>query len=117
VATRFASLFKRTGASHLIRQFGEPVIYYPGGPNHQAREIQAIVERNDPAVIAALGDSVGQSLILRVLNDVSLGILSTEIDSGIDRISVPLTEGDAPALRSIVQILGDSGGFVRFLVQ
>lgn len=83
----------------------------------QAREINAIVERNDPAVVAALSDTVGQFLILRVLNDETLGILSTEIDSGWDRIMVPLTEGEDPSLRSIVKILGDSGGIVRFLVQ
>jgi hypothetical protein len=101
----------------LIRQYGEPVTYYPGGPNHQAREIQAIVERNDPAVIAAMGDAVGQSLVLRAINDVEKGILSTEIDSGLDRISVPLTADGDPEMRSIVQILSDSGGIVRFLVQ
>lgn len=83
----------------------------------QAREIQAIVERNNPEVLAALGDTVGQAMILRVLNDDAKGISALEIDSGVDRISVPLTADDDPSMRSIVQILSDSGGIVRFLVQ
>ena len=117
MATRFASLFKRTGATNLLRQFGESVVYYPGGPNRNARTIQAIVERDLATIIAAVGDVTGQSLIVRVINDKITGITATEIDSGLDRISVALNADDAPSMRTIVQILGDSAGVVRFLVQ
>ena len=113
--TRFASLFKRTGTANLLRQFGETVLYYPCGP--ETREIQAIVIRDMAAIIAAVGDVVGQSLILRVKNDSVEGISSTEIDTGTDRIYVALEADGEQTIRTIVQVLGDSNGFVRFLVQ
>ena len=116
MATRFAQQFKRTGARNILRQFGETVTYYPGLVG-ESRQITAIVERNNETIISEIGDVVGQALIIRVLNDATDGILSTEIDCGVDKISVPLSADDDPSLRSIVKNLSDSNGFLRFLVQ
>ncbi len=116
MATRFAQQFQRTGARYLLRQFGEPVTYYPGLVG-ASRTITAIVERNNATIISEIGDVVGQALIIRVLNDATEGIRSTAIDCGVDKLSVPLSADDEPSLRSIVKFLGDSNGLVRFLVQ
>ena len=116
MATRFAQQFKRTGARNILRQFGEAVTYYPGAVG-ASRQINAIVERNNATIVSELGGVVGQALIVRVLNHETDGILSSAIDAGIDKIMVPLNADDEPTLRAIVQKLGDSNGFVRFLVQ
>jgi hypothetical protein len=116
MTTRFAQQFKRIGAPSLLRQFGETITYIPraGGIT---RSIAARIVRNDPQTIAELGDVTGQNIVVTVLNDAVKGILSTEIDSGGDKVRIALeTDGDIK-VRSIVKVLSDANGQVSFLVQ
>lgn len=114
--TRFESLFYRTAANHLVRQFGETVTYYAGGTG-SGREIQAIVERGTPRVIAETGDIASQHIIVRVKNSSKDGITSTEVNTGSDTIGVPVRVGEVAKVRSIVRVMSDNAGIVEVLCQ
>jgi hypothetical protein len=118
VATRFAQIFKRTGARNLLAQFGESegIVYYPRGSG-SPRSISAIVTRNNPDIISEVGDVISQYLFVRVLNDETSGISATEIDSGIDMVDVALRTDGHRERRPIVKVTDTSGGMVRFIVR
>jgi hypothetical protein len=115
MANRFSSQFKKTGALGLLMQFGESVIYYPAAGG--SRSITAMVLRDELSAIAELGDVQGQAVIVRVLNDSTSGISSSEIETGGDEIAVALRLGEAVARRAIVRVQADSTGLLRLLVQ
>lgn len=114
--TAFGKLFARTGAPNLLRQFGETVTYY-NRAGDAGRTITAIVERGTPRVIAETGDVNSRAMIVRVANDSTTGIASSELNTGGDEISLPLQEGESAVRRSVVRRLNDNAGLTRFLVQ
>jgi hypothetical protein len=114
MATRHAIRFGRTSAPMLVREMGEPVIYYANG-GLTGRCIEAIVERDVDVPIS--GDQVAQALIVRVLDSCTHGISSTEINDGKDEISVPLKVGGPATRRSITRRLDDANGMIRFMVR
>jgi len=116
MATVFGSLFARTAAINLIRQYGETVGYYnrDGDP---VRNILAIVERNELQIISETGEITGQAIVIRVRNDSTYGISSSEVDTGGDEISFPLRVGDTAQRRAIVRVINDSAGLLRVLCQ
>lgn len=118
MATNFAKLFARTAAPTIMRQFKqeEQGEYHPraGGV---VRCVDFWVQRNQLEIMQEIGDAVSQSLIVRVINDATLGIDATEVDTGGDRFLVALTEGGVPVLRTIVRLLNDTNGFTRLLIQ
>lgn len=116
MATRFAQHFKRTAVPNILRQFGETVVYFAGGIG-AGREITAAVVRDPLAIIAEIGEVLTNAMIVRVTNDATLGMLVTDIDTGRDRLRVPLEVDGDPQIRSVVRILSDANGFVRLLVQ
>ncbi len=116
MATRFAQQFIRTAVPNILRQFGETVVYFANG-NGAGREITAVVVRDPLAIIAEIGEVLSQAMIVRVVNDSTLGISATDIDTGRDRIWVPITADGDPEARSIVRVLSDTNGFLRVLVQ
>lgn len=113
--SRFATQFRRGAAPNLQRQFGETVVYYRA--DGVTRNITAIVVRESLAIIAELGDIVGANLIVEVQNSATLGISSSEVDTGGDRISVALRNGETATQRSIVRVLSDSGAYLRLALQ
>jgi len=113
--TRFAQQFKRTGVPNLVRQFGETIEYYPSGS--QGRSVSAIVVRDPVAILAEIGEVLTQALIIRVANNATDGIDATRIDTGTDRVEVALIADGEKEMRSIVRVLSDANGFLRFLVQ
>lgn len=116
MATRFASQFARSAAPNLMRQFGDEITYFKrdGSP---ARVIEAMVIRDPMRIINETGDVNSKAFIVRVHNDSVTGIGSDEINTGGDQISVASRVGETAERRSIVQVLNDSAGLVRFLVQ
>jgi len=114
--TRFEQQFTRTAVPNLIRQFGETIDYFPGGIG-PGREVDAIVVRNPAAVAAEIGEAIVNALIIRVKNSSVRGIDVTELDTGRDKVFVAIVNGGEATKRSIVQVLSDANGFVRFLVQ
>jgi hypothetical protein len=115
MATRFASQFKRTAVPNLVRQFGESIEYHAGGSS--GRSVDAIVVRDPIAILAEIGEALTGAMIIRVSNSNIDGINSTNIDTGTDRVEVALIADGPKELRSIVRVLSDSNGFLRFLVQ
>ena len=118
IGSRFHRQFRRAGVPNLLRQFGEPVTYYPGGEG-DGREIIGMVERGTPEVIAETGDITSQAIIIRVQNSDCNGIASDEVNIGGDEIGLNLRSIDntMSRRRSIVRVLNDSNGLTRILVQ
>lgn len=116
MATRLATMFDRAAAANLMRQFGETVIYYPDGGD-TAREITALVNRDGVEIIAETGEVHARLIEVRVRNDSTAGISSTEIDTGADEIRLPLRVGEGSQRRQITEVLSTENGLVRFLIQ
>lgn len=112
MATRFATRFSRTGAQRLVREFGDSVTYYANNAG-AGREIQAMVER-DVQVIE--NDVPTLATVIRVRDDATYGISSTEIDTGVDTIAVSLRVGETAQRRQIVRVMSTENGLVRFMV-
>lgn len=115
MATRHAARFSRTSAPMLVREMGEPIIYYHDG-GLVARPIEAIVERG-VEVPSESGDQVAQALVIRVLDDSTLGISALELNDGRDEVSVSLKVGGPATRRIISRRIDDANGMIRFLVR
>lgn len=115
MATRHATRFSRTSAELLVREYGEPIIYYPVN-SVSGRCIDAIVMR-DVEVPGEIGEQAGYVMIVRVIDSCTLGISSTEINDGGDSISVALKVGGPQERREITRRVDDANGMVRFIVR
>jgi hypothetical protein len=115
MATRHAKRFVGTGFRLLLREFGEPVVYFAGGVGG-GLPIQAIVER-DVEVPSESGDQVSLATIIRVLNSPTEGISAATINDGTDDISVALVPDGSLSRRRISRTIDDANGVVRFLVR
>lgn len=101
--SRFAKLFRRSGAPGLLSHFGETITYYPG--SGASRQITALVDR-----------SQAPDYYIRVLNSTATGISSAELDTGTDEVSFPLRVGDPVARKAIQELQEDASGMTRFKV-
>lgn len=115
MATRFAQQFRRAGSVSLMAQFGDDVIYYAGGVG-DGRAIKGMIER-DVSVISEAGDVVGLAFVIRVLDNDTTGISSTEVDTGTDLIGVSLRVGEEMQQRQVVRVISTENGIVRLQVQ
>lgn len=117
--TQFSALFRKMAAPMANRQFGESLVYHAadGSTGNDGRTIVGQVERGALGPISELGEIPGQAIIITVTNDSVLGISSDEIDTGGDEVLVAKRAKDEASRRSIVEVLNDSGGRVRFLCQ
>ena len=115
MTTRFASLFRRTGAPMLLHQFGEQITYYPRGAA-TGRTISAMVERG-VSVPSETGDGVAMAIVVRVVDDSTEGISATEIDDGRDEVSIATITGGTAERRQITRVEADANGLVRFMVR
>lgn len=113
MATRFAQLFSRVGAPSLVRQFGETILYHPGGSG--SRSITAIVERN-VEVISETGE-IARATRVRVQNNSTVGISATELNIATDEVTLPLITGGAAVRREITNRESDHNGEVIFMVR
>lgn len=114
--SRFEQTTKRFLVPNLIWNFGETVEYFAGGTG-VSKTISAMVERSESAILQEIGEVVIDAVIVRVSNDSVKGIDSKKLDTGRDRIAVSLISGGEKQMKSIVRILSDANGFVRFLAQ
>lgn len=115
MATRHAARFSRSSGPLLLREHGEPIIYYPGN-SVSGRCIDAIVTR-DVEIPGEVGDQASYGMIIRVLDSCTAGISSTEINDGLDEVSVPLKVGGPSTRRKITRRVDDANGMVRFIVR
>lgn len=113
--TVFDDHFAAVGFPALLTQFGESITYAPkDGP---LRVIDAIVERNPPAILSATGDAVFPEATVRVYNSVTTGIGSSEVDIGKDELVMALKIGDATARRfSMLTMISQDAGVVTLAV-
>lgn len=114
--TRFGQMFKRVGVPASQRQFAVDVVYYPRDGS-ASRTIKGRVERGTMEIINETGDVLSQAIIVTVENDNGKGIASDEIDTGGDKLAVARRVGKDAEQRSIVRVLSDNAGMVRFLCQ
>lgn len=115
MATRFAQQFARAGAPSLVDGFGESIVYFGVG-SVSGRCIDAMIER-DVEVPSETGDQVVQALVVRVLDDCTLGISSTELNDGGDEVSISLKVGGPATRRQVGRRIQAANGLVRFLVR
>lgn len=102
-----------------VKEFGEVITYVPAGDADDAREVMAVVDRQPWRRMAAQS-GLGKipALTITVCNHAAAlsengvgGISSTEIDTGTDKIELPLRIGETPSSRTIKSIaIQDEGG-------
>jgi hypothetical protein len=114
--TRFSSLFKRTGATNLLRQFGEDVTYYQRDSSFGVVR-KAIVTRDSLRIYQELGQQVGPAVIVQFLNDIHTGILAEQINPENDQIDVALECGLSVSRRQVTQLMSSANGWTRVLVK
>jgi len=113
--SRFSTRFRRTGASLLVREFGELVVYYPSGGT-DGRPIRAKIERN-VGIPSETGQQVAYAFRITVLDSSVDGIAATEINTQLDEIEFATIAGGDTERRSISFVPDDSNGLVRLMVR
>ena len=97
-------------------EFAESVTYYPvrfaTDPLRQPRAIVANVVRNQISAADQDVESVLPEFEVHVANDATLGISSTEIDTGGDMIEIATRPGKTPQKRSIQFITDQDEGMM-----
>jgi hypothetical protein len=107
--TVFDSHFASAGFPMLLAQFGESITYWPRGGG--SRPIDAIVEREPPAIYDASGNAVMYKAVIRVNNSCRSGISSREVNTGGDEIEMPLRAGDqVPKRMSVMSMQSQDSG-------
>lgn len=102
-------------AAVFFSDFAETVVYRPR--EGEPRTIQALVDRDPPE---ALGEDVTTRtpvLHVTVRNDSVAGITAAEVDTGGDRIDLPLRVGGSATTRPIVGIVRQDAGLVTLEVR
>lgn len=105
----FDKRFKAQGFSRLKREFSESVVYRfrAGG----TRTIDAIIERNPPEFVDANGQVIKVSFIIRIDNDASTGVLSSEVDTGGDEVDLLFELGDSVvSTRTVERLISQDSG-------
>lgn len=105
-----ADSLKTDAAQVFLRpdDFAETVTYHPhtyfGQTPASDRSVQAIVERMDVQLLDEGGNTVVPMFTVHVANSSTLGISSDELDTGGDKISFPVRNGESATRRSIVSV-------------
>lgn len=111
----FDDLFASCAVPGLQGYFGETLTYKPraGG----SRSITGMVDRTDRRVLDGTDRTTAPSFYITVANLVTTGILSTEINTGGDVISVANRYGGTAVDRRITQVVETNGSSVTIEVQ
>jgi hypothetical protein len=95
----------------FLATFGEAGTYYPlvGA----SRAITCIVNRGQVGDIEGVPRGLqGFNMTIEVANDVTKGILVTEIDTGGDKFSIPENIGEAVKQKRITKIISQDAGMI-----
>lgn len=113
--------------SPIIESLGETITYYPGESETinggdivafatwgiftvaSGREIEAIVERGASAPVGS-SRAPGASITVTVANDSATGIAASEIDTGLDTISIAIRAGGTVSNHRIVKVATSDSG-------
>jgi len=100
----------------IADETAEKIIYQP--LNGRPRTVLAIIERGVPEGIPEVpGDSLADSFVVYVANDLTTGIRSEEIDTGGDVIKLPRRMGEDPTEYRISQLLDQDDGMLMLEVR
>lgn len=111
MASRFDGYFQTAGFIQLLAEFGEPVVFYFGSGG--SRSINAIIERNPPAIFDQAGNPMQIDIVIRVRRHATKGVLSREVNRGQDSVELLRRIDDAQAGRfTVVRKLAEDGGVV-----
>ncbi len=110
----FDTQFASSAVPGLQAYFGESLTYKPraGG----SRSITGMVDRTDRNLMDGTDRATIPSFVITVANLVTTGILSTEINTGGDVITVAVRDGGTAVDRRIVKVLETNGSSVTFEV-
>jgi hypothetical protein len=109
VASRFDQVFQAAAFPQLLAEFGEPVTYYFAGGG--SRSIDAIIERNPPAIFDQAGNPMQIDIVIRLKRHATSGVLSNEVNRGSDSVEVKKRVDDAAVSRfTVVRKLSDDSG-------
>jgi len=111
VASRFDTAFQTAAFPQLLAEFAEPVVYYfaAGG----SRSIDAIIERNPPAIFDQAGNPMLFDLVIRVRRHATSGVLSNEVNRGQDSVDVKRRVDDAATTRMpVTRKISDDAGVI-----
>ena len=113
--TVFDDWFAAAGFPALLGQFGETITYSPYKGSQ--RTISAIVNRDPAGVLDVTGNAVFPKATLRVYNDSTTGIASSEFDSGKDTVQFYLNIGDSETQRfSMMPLQSQDAGVTHVAV-
>ena len=76
MASRFDTAFQTAAFPQLLAEFAEPVVYYFAGGG--SRSIDAIIERNPPAIFDQAGNPMLFEMVIRIKRHATSGVLSNE---------------------------------------
>lgn len=111
IAADAATVFTDTAA------FAETVTYYPrlfkSGDNRQPRTIAAVVIREQMRTVTEDGgESITPVFEVHVSNNSTTGIAATELDTGGDKISMPVRDGMQPSKRAVMRLITQDNGML-----
>jgi hypothetical protein len=106
---------QRQAALYQLAAFGEQVTYKPFGA--ATRAILAMVERNPVGKLYGAKDGVGPNLTVAVANSAVDGIASSEINTGNDKITLPVRLGQTAQDRLITKIISQDRGMLLLEVR
>ena len=92
--------------------FAEPITYYPRCGSGEGRSIDAVVIRDPLAIFPEDGDVVTSVFEVRVVNSDTLGIASTELNTGGDQVEFAGRIGKEAKIYSIVRIIEQDEGML-----
>ena len=98
-------------APEFSSTFGETGTYYPFGGD--AREIAAIVNRQEPAELDGAPHGAAPKLTIDVENDATTGISSSEVNTMKDEYKLPVRIGETAQKRLIIEILSQDAGRMK----
>ena len=95
------------GDTAMLTDVGETLTYRPraGG----TRSITGIIERDPPETLPQSPRGIAESMTIHVVNSATTGISSGEIDTGGDKIDVPVRFGETAKTRTIIGFEHDAG--------
>jgi len=104
----------------FLAQFGESLTYRPRAG--AARTILAVVERDPPERLPDGG--MGKVIVIHVANQATAvaddeygGISLDELDTGGDKVDVPVRVGQTAQTRTIVRLIEQDGGMLALEVR
>lgn len=104
-----------TDAGGFFTDFAETVVYCPR--SGVRRSVQAVVDRSPPQDLSEAAGVAGAGIQVHVRNSATLGIASSELDIGGDRIELALRLGATAQARPISRLVSQDAGILTLEVQ